>query len=57
MKIAFSSSGNNLESQLDPRFGRCPKFLIVDLDTMDIDVFENDQFHDDSAKFMRYERM
>jgi len=42
MKIAFSSSGNNLESQLDPRFGRCPKFLIVDLDTMDIDVYENE---------------
>ena len=42
MKIAFSSSGTDLQSQLDPRFGRCPMFLIVDLDTMDIEIFENE---------------
>jgi predicted Fe-Mo cluster-binding NifX family protein len=30
MKIAISSSGKDLDAQLDPRFGRCRHFLIVD---------------------------
>ena len=38
MKIAFTSKSNNLESEIDPRFGRCNFFLIVDIDTM---VFES----------------
>ena len=41
MKIAVSSSGKNLEAQLDPRFGRCDYFLIVDTDNMDFEVFPN----------------
>jgi predicted Fe-Mo cluster-binding NifX family protein len=32
MKIAISSTGNNLESEVDARFGRCAYFLIVDVD-------------------------
>lgn len=32
MKIAISSSGDNLDSQIDPRFGRCPFFMIVEVD-------------------------
>lgn len=43
MKIAISSSGQDLAAQLDPRFGRCQYFLIVEMDTMDFDVFENDK--------------
>ena len=42
MKIAISSSGQDLAAQLDPRFGRCQYFLIIDMDSMDFDVFEND---------------
>jgi len=30
MKIAVSASGESLDSNVDPRFGRCPYFIIVD---------------------------
>ena len=42
MKIAVSSSGNNLDSQIDPRFGRCTYLVIVETDDMSFDVFENE---------------
>ena len=42
MKIAISSSGKDLSSQLDPRFGRCRYFLIIETDTMSFEVFDND---------------
>ena len=42
MKIAASSSGNNLESPIDPRFGRCAYFLIVDTDNMSFEAFDNE---------------
>lgn len=32
MKIAISSNGTNLESKIDPRFGRCNNFVIVEVD-------------------------
>ena len=41
MKIAVSSYGKDLNSQIDPRFGRCAYFLIVDTDDMSFDAFEN----------------
>jgi len=41
MKIAFSTSGETLESPLDPRFGRAPKFLVYDLDGETFDVVDN----------------
>lgn len=34
MKVAVSSSGNGLDSPVDPRFGRCGIFMIVDTETM-----------------------
>ncbi len=43
MKVAVTSSGQNLESNLDPRFGRAPYFLIVDTDTLDFEVKPNEQ--------------
>ncbi|KGG80452.1 NifB/NifX family molybdenum-iron cluster-binding protein [Caloranaerobacter azorensis] len=42
MKVCFSSEGRNLDSQLDPRFGRCKYFVIVDTKTNDIKVVENE---------------
>jgi len=42
MKIAVSSSGKDLNAQLDPRFGRCRYFLIIETDTMKFEVFDNE---------------
>ena len=42
MKIAVSSTGKNLDSQLDPRFGRCAYYLVVDSDDMSSEVFPNE---------------
>ncbi|MEA1936804.1 MAG: NifB/NifX family molybdenum-iron cluster-binding protein [Patescibacteria group bacterium] len=36
MKIAISSTGKNLESEIDTRFGRCPYFLIVEIENKEI---------------------
>ena len=33
MKIAISSTGKTLESEIDARFGRCNYFLIVEIDS------------------------
>jgi predicted Fe-Mo cluster-binding NifX family protein len=43
MKIAVSSTGKDLSSDIDPRFGRAAYFLVVDPDTLDFDVVENNQ--------------
>ena len=40
MKIAISSTGNNLESELDARFGRCNYFLIVEIENNKIKDFK-----------------
>ena len=41
MKIAVTSTGPTLDDMMEARFGRCPYFLIVDLDTMEFEAFEN----------------
>jgi predicted Fe-Mo cluster-binding NifX family protein len=41
MKIAISSSGKNLDAALDPRFGRCAYFMIIDPADMRFEVFDN----------------
>ena len=43
MKIAFTSSGNNLESKLDLRFGRAANFLVYDTETENIEIVSNTQ--------------
>ncbi|MGQ9454975.1 MAG: NifB/NifX family molybdenum-iron cluster-binding protein [Armatimonadota bacterium] len=35
MKVAVCSSGTTLDAPMDPSFGRCPYFVIVDVDTME----------------------
>jgi predicted Fe-Mo cluster-binding NifX family protein len=42
MKIAVSAAGATLDTPVDPRFGRCANFLIVDTDTMAFEAFGND---------------
>jgi predicted Fe-Mo cluster-binding NifX family protein len=42
MKIAIASSGRDLDSLIDPRFGRCPYFLIVDSKNDKLEVIENE---------------
>lgn len=42
MKIAVSASGNNLDAAIDPRFGRCAYFIVVDADNMSFEAFDNE---------------
>ena len=42
MKIAVTSTGENLDSEVDPRFGRAAFFLIVDPETMDFAAVANE---------------
>jgi predicted Fe-Mo cluster-binding NifX family protein len=41
MKIAVSATGKDLNCQIDPRFGRCQYFILVDPETMEFEAFEN----------------
>jgi len=41
MKICVSSQGNTLDSQVDPRFGRCQYFIIVDPETREYEAIRN----------------
>ena len=41
MKIAITSTGEELESQVDPRFGRCQYFVITDPETMEFEAIDN----------------
>jgi len=41
MKIAVTAAGPDLDSAVDPRFGRAEKFVIVDTETMESEAFEN----------------
>jgi len=43
MKIAFSTSGNDLSAPLDTRFGRAPKFLVYDTETKAVAIVDNTQ--------------
>lgn len=43
MKIAVTSTGTELTSEMDPRFGRASYFLVVDPDTMEFETVENSQ--------------
>jgi predicted Fe-Mo cluster-binding NifX family protein len=41
MKIAVTSTGTDLDSQVDPRFGRAAYILIVDSETFNFDILDN----------------
>lgn len=42
MKVAVSASGSSLDATVDPRFGRCPYYVIVETETMAHEVMPND---------------
>lgn len=41
MMICISATSNNLDAELDPRFGRCAYLLIVDPETMQFSAIPN----------------
>lgn len=41
MKIAVSAAGPCLDDLVDPRFGRCACFLVVETDTLEFEAIEN----------------
>lgn len=41
MKIAITATGPALDAEIDPRFGRCQYFIIVDPETMQFEALEN----------------
>jgi predicted Fe-Mo cluster-binding NifX family protein len=41
LKIAISATGHSLDAEVDPRFGRCQYFLIIDPDTMEFEAIDN----------------
>ncbi|OQY25677.1 MAG: dinitrogenase iron-molybdenum cofactor biosynthesis protein [Desulfobacteraceae bacterium 4572_35.2] len=43
MKIAFTTTGDTLDAELDPRFGRANRFLIYDSDQKNLVIIDNNQ--------------
>lgn len=43
MKIAITSKGTDLDSEVDPRFGRAAYILIVDTTSLAIEVLDNSE--------------
>jgi len=41
MKIAITAQGKDIDSQVDPRFGRAAYIQVVDLDNEKVDVIDN----------------
>ncbi len=41
MKICITSEGNNFDSKVDQRFGRCQYFIFVDTDTSEFEAVQN----------------
>ncbi len=41
MKVAVSATSDGLDAQIDPRFGRCQYFVIVNTETMSLEALAN----------------
>lgn len=42
MKICITATGEDLDSEVDPLFGRCEYFIFLDSDTMDFNSIPNE---------------
>lgn len=42
MKIAVSSTGKDLQSEIDPHLGRCAFFIVIETENMGFEVFDNE---------------
>ena len=42
MKIAVTAQGTDLDADVDPRFGRSRYFLVVDTETQEVSVVDNE---------------
>jgi predicted Fe-Mo cluster-binding NifX family protein len=40
-RVCVSAAGSSIDSQIDPRFGRCACFIVADTDTMDCQCLPN----------------
>ncbi|MGB9802533.1 NifB/NifX family molybdenum-iron cluster-binding protein [Desulfofundulus sp.] len=45
MKVAVCAQDNHLDARVDPRFGRCPYFVVVNLDSGDWEAIQNTGIH------------
>lgn len=45
MKVAISAYGQDLDAEINTRFGRCDYFLIVETDTMAFDSYANESMN------------
>lgn len=41
MKVAVTSTGRSLDAAMDPRFGRCACFVLVETDDMSFEAVDN----------------
>jgi predicted Fe-Mo cluster-binding NifX family protein len=41
MKIAITATAPDLDADIDPRFGRCRYFIIIDPETIELETLEN----------------
>ncbi len=48
MKIAFTSTGKDLEAQIDPRFGRTAFFVLLDTETTELEVIDNSAIQEEA---------
>ncbi|MBN1946905.1 MAG: NifB/NifX family molybdenum-iron cluster-binding protein [Bradymonadales bacterium] len=42
MKVAVTATGPSLDAAMDPRFGRCAYFVVVEIDDMSFEAIDND---------------
>ncbi len=42
MRVAVSADGKDLDASIDPRFGRCAFFIVVETTDMTFEVFDNE---------------
>jgi predicted Fe-Mo cluster-binding NifX family protein len=57
MYIAITAKQPSLESDVDPRFGRCPFLLIIDTETGNFEPIENPNLHASSGAGIQTARM